>query len=236
MTLEKLVRDFLYEPHKFFKYKDLNGNAIYKEFAFDNYEHYLLEYLGFFKRINTLKDVVSYACCGVFEVTRDNQVFLIRHNHQEYFIGNNGSHRGLPLEDGKSVVRVVHTRLSEIKAVDNFEKLYNIIKECSETKLQFGQLSIYDAAVRIGAFLGIKPDFVYIHTGVKAGVTVLEELGYTNEQLSNRYFAPLKEFPVEMHEMTEISAENFSCKSKDKFKMLPRKGWIDKLNEYPADL
>jgi len=223
MTLEKLVRDFLYEPHKFFKYKDLNGNSLNKEFVFDNYEHYLKEYLGFFKRVNTLKDVVSYACCGVFEVTRNNQVFLIRHNHQEYFKGNNGSYRGLPLEDGKSVVRLVHTRLNEIKAVETFDRLYNLIKECSEAKLQFGQLAIYDAAVRIGAYLDIKPDFVYIHTGVKAGVTVLEELGYTNEQLSNRSYAPLKEFPVEMHQMTEISAENSCCTLKERFKALPRK-------------
>jgi len=224
MTLEKLVRDFLYEPHKFFKYKDLNGNALNKEFVFDNYEHYLQEYLGFFKRVNTLKNAVSYACCGVFEVARDNQVFLIRHNHQEYFMGSNGSYRGLPLDDGKSVVRMVHSRLSDIKAVENFDDLYDIIKECSAAKRQFGQLSIYDSAVRIGAFLGIKPDFVYIHTGVRAGVAVLEEKGYTNNQLSNRNYAPLKEFPVEMHEMTEISAENFSCKSKEEFKKLPHKG------------
>lgn len=223
ITLEKLVRDFLYEPHKFFKYRDLNGNALNKEFVFDNYEHYLQEYLGFFRKVNTLKDVVSYACCGVFEVTRDNQIYLIRHNHQEYFKGNNGGYRGLPLEDGKSVVRLVHTRLNEIKAIGTFDSLYNLIKECSEAKLQFGQLAIYDAAVRIGAFLGIKPDFVYIHTGVKAGVTVLEELGYTNEQLSNRSYAPLKEFPVEMHEMTEISAENSCCTLKDRFKTLPRR-------------
>ena len=234
MTLEMLVRKFLYEPHKFFKYKDLNGHPLNKEFVFDNYEHYLEEYLGFFKKVNSLKDVVSYACCGVFEVVRNNQSFLIRHNHQEYFRGINGSYRGLPLEDGKSVVRLVHSRLGEIKTVEKFDDLYNLIKECSEAKLQFGQLSIYDAAVRIGAFLGIKPDFVYIHTGVKAGVTILEEKGYTKEQLSNRDYAPLKDFPVEMHEMTEISAENFSCKSKDEFRVLPLKSMIYN-DSNPAD-
>ena len=50
-------------------------------------------------------------------------------------------------------------------------------------------------------------------------------MGYTGNQLSNRNYAPLKEFPGEMHVMNEISAENFSCKSKEEFKKLPRKGW-----------
>lgn len=227
-TLDQLVKEFLYEPHRFFKYRDVNGVSLNKEFVFDNYENYLAEYLGFFKSINSLKDVISYACCGVFEVVRNNQVFLIRHNHQEYFKGSNGSYRGLPMDDGKSVVRVVHARLDEIKSADNFDILYNVIKECSEGKKQFGQLSIYDAAVRIGAFLGVKPDFVYIHTGVRLGVAILEEKGYTKNQLSNRDYAPLKEFPIEMHEMTEISAENMSCKSKDEFKLLPLKQVADR--------
>ncbi|MFD2785337.1 hypothetical protein [Hymenobacter rubripertinctus] len=224
ITLENLVNDFLYEPHKFFKYSDLNGNSLNKEFRFDNYEHYLQEYLGFFKNESNLKDVLSYACCGVFKISRNNQTFLIRHNHQEYFKGTNGSYRGLPLEDGKIIARLTHERLNDIKKVENFDDLHNIIKECSEVNAKFGQLSIYDAAIRTGSFLGIKPDFVYIHTGVRAGVTVLEELGYTKEQLSNRLYAPLKDFPVEMHIMTEIGAENFSCTDKDRFKKLPPKG------------
>jgi hypothetical protein len=141
----------------------------------------------------------------------------------------------LPLEDGKSVAKLVHTRLEDIKSVENFDELYNLIKECSEARLRFGQLSIYDAAVRIGVYLDILPDFVYIHTGVRAGVNILEELGYTKEQLSNRNYAPLKEFPVEMHEMTEISAENFSCKKKDEFKLLPRKDWVKRQKDYPKD-
>lgn len=219
INLEQIINGFLYDTRKFFKYKDYNGSSINKEFTFENYDAYLAEYLGFFKTQSDLRNVIAYACCGVFEITRGSHKFLIRHNHQEHFQGHDGRHRGLPMNDAKEVTKRVRESINQIKNASCFDDIFNVIEECRSP--QFGQLSIYDAAVRIGAFLNIEPEHVYIHTGVKAGVTVLEERGYTRVQLSNRRFAPLNEFPQEMHKMKPIAVENMACERKDEFKLLP---------------
>lgn len=221
LTLEEIIRSFLYDYRKFFKYRDYNGTSLNKEFGFENYEAYLSEYLGFFKNRTSLSDVIAYACCGIFEISRNNTTYLIRHNHQEYFLGQNGQYRGLPIDAGKDVTRRVRERANEIRNASCFEDIFIVIEECRNPK--FGQLSIYDATVRIGAFLGIEPEKVYIHTGVKMGVMVLEEKGYTKNQLSNRDFALIDEFPLEMRKMRPIAVENMACERKKQFEQLPHR-------------
>ena len=51
-----------------------------------------------------------------------------------------------------------------------------IVEECKVKG--FGELSIYDTAVRIGAHLRIEPDKVYLHAGAREGIKALEDKGY----------------------------------------------------------
>lgn len=55
----------------------------------------------------------------------------------------------------------------EIKEVRSFYELFKIIQDCKVDNI--GELCIYDTSHRIGAFLGIFPDAIYLHSGTKKG-------------------------------------------------------------------
>lgn len=57
------------------------------------------------------------------------------------------------------------------KSVVCFSDLHRIISECKVDGI--GKLCIYDTANRIGAFLGIGPEKVYLHAGTKDGAEKL---------------------------------------------------------------
>lgn len=57
--------------------------------------------------------------------------------------------------------------LDEIQNVLSFEQLINIVRSASVTGI--GELAIYDTAVRIGAYLNIFPERIYLHAGAKVG-------------------------------------------------------------------
>ena len=61
-------------------------------------------------------------------------------------------------------------RLS-LLAANDFTELYEII--LSSRVYGVGDLAIYDVAVRVGAFLNILPDQIYLHAGARIGAEAL---------------------------------------------------------------
>ena len=55
----------------------------------------------------------------------------------------------------------------EIKDIRNFYELFKTIQACKVKYI--GELCIYDTSHRIGAFLGVLPDAIYLHNGTKIG-------------------------------------------------------------------
>jgi hypothetical protein len=86
----------------------------------------------------------------------------------------------------------------EIGAATDFDALYNII----EDKIRFrgiAELTIYDITHRIGAFLGLEPKRVYLHTGTAEGARALGFVDRTTLVKNElpEAFAPLAEAEIE---------------------------------------
>ena len=100
--------------------------------------------------------------------------------------------------------------LSEAKS---FDEVYEIVESCRVAG--FGELSIYDAAVRISAYLGFKPTQVFLHAGTRIGARYLEEKGLLDEDLSQNDTLPLSDFPQPIQKLDALQLENFLCSFKD---------------------
>jgi hypothetical protein len=61
--------------------------------------------------------------------------------------------------------------MQRLIAVSSFNQLYFMIEILATPGI--GPMTIYDVAVRFGAWLGLKPEKVYIHAGTKAGLKAL---------------------------------------------------------------
>lgn len=67
--------------------------------------------------------------------------------------------------------RALQKRRRRISRCETFDDLYTVIWECRTTRV--GRLTVYDTATRIGAYLGLEPERVYLHTGARAGARIL---------------------------------------------------------------
>lgn len=76
--------------------------------------------------------------------------------------------------------------LEEIQNVQNFQQLIKVA-EIARTK-GVGELAIYDTAVRIGAYLNIFPDHIYLHAGARLGAKGL--LGELHSEVLNKSELP----------------------------------------------
>ncbi len=61
----------------------------------------------------------------------------------------------------------------EFNTCHNFHDLFCLIKDAVQPIHGIGELYVYDTALRIGAFLQLVPDRVYLHAGVRVGARAL---------------------------------------------------------------
>ena len=115
-----------------------------------------------------------------------------------------------------SVLRIAERTLQRaqhlLSGVISFEALYSEI-ECKIGDLHgVGALTIYDIALRIGAYLRKKPNFVYLHRGTRIGA---RRLGFTGKALDPR------SLPSAFSRLTPDEIEDCLCIYRDDF--LPRR-------------
>ena len=60
---------------------------------------------------------------------------------------------------------------TKISKVTSFHDLLEVVKSCKVKDI--GPLTFYDTATRIGAYLKIYPEMIYLHTGTRIGVEKL---------------------------------------------------------------
>ena len=218
MTLEELIHQYQIEEYKIFKHSDKDGNKISTHFIFDNHADYLDKYLGFYKELPNLTEVIVQATDGVFKLTNQGIIYFIRHNHQEVFIDNNGNQRGIPYQVSKEVRTNLIIRFNDVLKCRTFDELHNIVQECKVKG--FGELAIYDTAMRIASFMNIEPDRVYLHAGAREGLSILESKGYFKEGSANKKYLEITEMPLPMQRLKAAEVEHFLCAKKDKMKYL----------------
>ncbi len=97
-------------------------------------------------------------------------------------------------------------RQDELERSADFDDIYRIVHECRVSG--FGELAIYDTALRIGVRLGKLPSRVYLHAGTRKG---LKALGLD----ANRKSIELAELPRPLRELPASAVEDFLCIHKD---------------------
>lgn len=100
----------------------------------------------------------------------------------------------------------------KISKAKTFDDLLSIIEKINCERI--ADLTKYDTATRIGSYLNIFPDRIYLHTGTRVGAKNL--LGNVN----GKKFITLGELPTEFknHDLTASEFEDILCIFKDDFK------------------
>lgn len=96
------------------------------------------------------------------------------------------------------------TSVADLKACRSFDALHSLLSRLLSPVRGLGELYIYDAAVRLGAYLGLAPDLIYLHAGTRAGALALG-LGRGRPYLQKR------ELPRPMQILTADEIESFLC-------------------------
>jgi len=88
--------------------------------------------------------------------------------------GKRQSHqRRIPREALRAWTRALLRRKQRISRTKTFSELYELLGETAADMHGIGALVVYDTATRIGAFLRLKPDYVYLHAGTREGARAL---------------------------------------------------------------
>ena len=93
--------------------------------------------------------------------------------------------------------------------MSSFEDLFKIISE--NRIFGFGKLAIYDTALRIGYFLRLYPEQIYLHAGTSKGA---KKLGI---KINKRKKIEISELPKEFHKLNASEIEDILCIFKDRF-------------------
>ncbi|MEM8751070.1 MAG: hypothetical protein AAGF28_12285 [Pseudomonadota bacterium] len=119
-----------------------------------------------------------------------------RHSHQ----------RRIPEVVLDEAGRRLRAAIEELMAAKDFGTLHSVVKQTIQPVHGVGELTVYDVALRIGAFLGLKPGVVYLHAGTRIGAAAL---GFSVESIKK------DELPDAFAPLTEAEIEDFLCIYKD---------------------
>ena len=88
----------------------------------------------------------------------------------------------------------------------NFDQLYIWVKSITTDVKGLGDTTTYDVAQRLGVWMKMQPELVYLHASAAKGA---KKLGIKGESV------PLSIFPDEIQRLGATHAERFLCKYKD---------------------
>lgn len=148
--------------------------------------------LDFYASLASLETAIDYAALA----KRPNGK---RHSHQ-YRIKR---------EHLLQVQRNLLDNQAQLADAESFADIIHLVRACAVAG--FGELSIYDAALRLGAYLNLHPDYVYLHAGTRKGAAAL------GLRVDREYLA-LDELPPALRVLKPYEAEDFLCIYKEQLK------------------
>lgn len=211
--LESIVELYFSKKYKLFKPKDANGKDLGVWFEFSSRASFLESYIDYYRSLPNLKSAIIDGCSTKFKILHDEQEYELKHNHQEEFDDDKGNLRGVNNSVLSRMAIALTFKEQKLSEAKSFDDVYKIVKSCKVTG--FSKLSIYDAVVRISAYLGFKPTQVFLHAGTRIGAKYLEEKGLLGENLSQKDTLPLSDFPLSVQRLDALQLENFLCSFKD---------------------
>ncbi|KHS84426.1 hypothetical protein [Pectobacterium carotovorum] len=216
--LASIVDLYFSKQYKLYKPKDANGMEINKWFDFKSRANFLEAYLDYYSKLPSLESAIDNGCSAKFKILYDGEEYELKHTHQEEFEDVNGQIRGI----SNTVLLDMAARLAQknkqFKSANSFDDVYGIVKASKISG--FGELSIYDAAVRISAYLGFKPALVFLHAGAREGAKNLEVKGVLPRDSSLKETLKVDEFPEPLQKLDTLQLENFLCSFKNELKKI----------------
>ncbi|HKU17643.1 MAG TPA: hypothetical protein VJP80_00020 [Candidatus Saccharimonadales bacterium] len=101
-------------------------------------------------------------------------------------------------------------KVAELEAASSFEELHDVVHATICDISGIGKLTVYDTALRIGAFRGLAPRNVFLHAGTRVGA---RKLGLDTSQ----EFLPFSIFPTELRVLKPREIEDVLCIYKHRF-------------------
>jgi hypothetical protein len=100
---------------------------------------------------------------------------------------------------------------NKLRACRSFDALHSFLESLLSDVYGVGEMYIYDAAQRIGAYLGLSPARVYLHAGVRKGAKAL------GLKTKGRRTLEISELPKALRGLPGDDIENFLCIYKARF-------------------
>lgn len=107
-----------------------------------------------------------------------------------------------------------------LRSCKAFPKLMQISEKVAAGIWKHSELTVYDTTHRIGAYLGVRPKRVYLHTGTRGGAKALGFKGTLP-------FIFRRELPKPFRKLKPYEIENCLCIYKDALKTLRRRDPIN---------
>jgi hypothetical protein len=108
----------------------------------------------------------------------------------------------------------------QLEDCESFHELYLALR--SNTIWGVGPQCWYDISTRIGAYLSLEPEKLYMHTGVLMGLQALNKAGY-EINLRNREWIEVSELPTSLRRVKPDFAEDFLCSYREAILLLEGK-------------
>ena len=115
------------------------------------------------------------------------------------------------LQESKARLSVV-----DFNKCASFDELYAVVERQIDDISGIGRLTVYDTAQRIGAYLGLEPDLIYLHAGTREGAKALG-LDVRKHALT------FQEMPEPFHRLRPYEIEDCLCLYKGELSELYRK-------------
>lgn len=93
---------------------------------------------------------------------------------------------------------------NKLRACQSFDELYDLVEQTTARIDRFGELAVYDAALRLSAYLKILPRAIYLHAGTRKGCHALGVVGQDGKVATDQLPRPIRR--LKAHE-----AEDFLC-------------------------
>lgn len=108
--------------------------------------------------------------------------------------------REILAEASKKLIR----RKKQIEACESFTELIELVEDVTADVYRFGELAVYDTSLRLGAWLDIMPERVYLHAGTRKGARAL---GLS----TGKGYLQMEELPEPLQVLEPREVEDFLC-------------------------
>lgn len=113
-----------------------------------------------------------------------------------------------------SLYLVLSRNLRHLCSSKSFDNLHTRIARLAPKGI--GEMTVYDVSVRFGAYLGLKPEMIYMHAGTRGGLNAMMGTKFG----SRHKVFPMWLMPMELQEEDPDEVEDFLCTYRDAFELV----------------